>query len=146
MTNEEYMALAIKEADMAAAEGQKPFGVVVVDTDGNIVWKDHDRVRECHDPTAHGEVNAIRYLCRKMKTLSLSGFTFYTTSEPCPTCFSAMLKANVSRVIYGAKTIETASLPIPIEELNVRAKRPIQIVGGIFAKEALEQRNRLIAR
>ena len=120
--------------------------MIVVDPEGNIVWKDHDRQKELTDPTAHGEINAIRALCKKLNTFSLQGYTFYTTSEPCPTCLTGMIKARVSKNYYGAKTESTASLPIPAEELASRAKKyPIEVIGGILAEECLAQRKRLLS-
>src|SRR3989344_9698888 len=111
-TPEELMRLAMEEAELSVKKGNGPFAVVVVDQGGNIVWKDHDRQKELTDPTAHGEVNAIRYLCKKLNTFSLKGFSFYTTSEPCPTCMTCMIKAQVSHNYYGAKTEALASLPL----------------------------------
>jgi len=141
------MRLAMEEAEKAVADDNAPFGVVVVDQDGNVIWKDHDRVSEKCDPTAHGEVNAIRYLCPKLNRLSLKGFTFYTTSEPCPTCLTAMIKAQVSKSYFGAKTEKTASLPISAEELASRSKKyPIEVVGGILENESLAQRERLLKK
>lgn len=143
MTPENCMHLAMVEAETAVKEGNAPFGVVVADPQGNIVWKDHDRVNEKTDPTAHGEINAIRALCGKLKSLSLKGYTFYTTSEPCPTCLTAMIKAQVSRNFYGAKTEATASLPIPAEELAARAEKyPITVRGGLLEMECLTQRKK----
>ncbi len=49
------MRLALREAEKAVHRGNAPFGVVVVDPQGRIAWKDHDRVNELTDPTAHGE-------------------------------------------------------------------------------------------
>lgn len=136
------MRLALEEAELAVSEGNAPFGCVVVDKQGSVVAKDHDRVKENVDPTAHGEVNAIRSLCKQLNTTSLEGYTFYTTSEPCPTCMSSMIKAKVSAVFYGAKTEETASLPIPAEFIASKSlKYPISVLGGILAEEALKQRN-----
>lgn len=120
MTHEDYMKLALEEAKKAVEEGNAPFSVVVVDSDGKVVWKDHDRVNERTDPTAHGEINAIRSLCPKLGTLSLKGYTFYTTSEPCPTCLTDCIKAQVSNLYFGAETEPTASLPIKAEELAVK--------------------------
>lgn len=141
MTNEEYMRLAMGEAEIAVQEGNGPFAVVVVDANGEVVWKDHDRINELTNPTAHGEMNAIRNLCSTMKSLSLQGLTFYVTSEPCPMCLAAMVKAHVSRVYYGAKTETTASLPIPVEVMASYAKKyPIEVTGGILADECLAQR------
>lgn len=62
---EEYMRLAIEEAELSVKEGNGPFAVVVIDQSGNVIWRDHDRQKELTDPTAHGEINAIRYLYKK---------------------------------------------------------------------------------
>lgn len=146
MQHEEVMKLALEEAELAVREGNAPFACVVLDNNGSVAIKDHDRVKELTDPTAHGEVNAIRALCKRLNTLSLREYTFYTTSEPCPTCMTAMIKAKVQKVYYGAKTEETASLPIPAEAIAAKSlKHPISVTGGILASEALEQRTRLLA-
>jgi tRNA(Arg) A34 adenosine deaminase TadA len=133
MTAEDYMKFALEEAELSVKEGNGPFAVVVADSDGNIVWKDHDRQKELTDPTAHGEINAIRYLCKKLNSMSLQGYTFYTTSEPCPTCLTGMIKAQVSACFYGAKTESTASLPLSAELIASYAKKyPITVTGSIF--------------
>jgi tRNA(adenine34) deaminase len=145
MTHENYMELALEEAELAVRDGNAPFAVIVVDKSGNVICKDHDRVKETMDPTAHGEVNAIRALCKSLNTLNLREFTFYTTSEPCPTCLSAMIKAKVALNYYGAKTEATASLPMPAEELAKYAiKNPITVIGGILADECLAQRQKYL--
>lgn len=142
-TPEELMRMAMEEAELSVKEGNGPFAVIVVDPEGEVVWKDHDRQRELTDPTAHGEINAIRQLCKKLGTISLKGYTFVTTSEPCPTCLSAMIKAQVSKNYYGARTESTASLPLSAEYLATLSKKyPIQVVGGILVNEALAQRER----
>lgn len=146
MEPEDYMRLALDEVEIAVAEGNAPFAVVVVDSNNQVVLCEHDRVKEQMDPTAHGEVNAIRKLCGQFQTLSLEGYTFYTTSEPCPTCFSSMIKAHVSHSVYGAKTESTASLPISAEELAAKSlKHTISVRGGVLADVCLEQRSRLLA-
>lgn len=148
MKHEEYMLEALKEAELAVKDGNAPFGAVVVDlSTGNILWRDHDRVKERCDPTAHGEINAIRSLCSKLQTLSLKNVAFYTTSEPCPTCLSAMIKAKVPYSYYGAETESTASLPIKAVDIAKYAKKyPITVQGGILGQECLEQRQRLTVK
>jgi guanine deaminase len=145
MKHEDYMKLALTEAEKAVDEGNAPFSVVVVDIKGEVVWLDHDRVKEKTDPTAHGEINAIRALCLKMNTLSLQDYTFYTSSEPCPTCLTACIKAKVKQIYFGAETESTASLPIKAIDLAKLSKKyPITVIGGILANECLEQRERLL--
>jgi tRNA(Arg) A34 adenosine deaminase TadA len=144
MTHEDYMKEAMKEADIAVSGGNAPFGVVVVDNDsGEIICREYDRVKECWDPTAHGEINAIRKLCKDRNTLSLANTTFYTTSEPCPTCLTGMIKAKVPINYYGAETEVTASLPIKAKDLAAHSKKyPIKVNSGVLAQECLEQRNK----
>jgi len=73
MTHEDYMREAMAVADIAVKNVNAPFGVVVVDNQtGKIIHREYDRVKEYCDPTAHGEINAIRALCQERKTLSLS--------------------------------------------------------------------------
>lgn len=147
MNPEDYIREAMKEADQAVLEGNTPFGVVVTDPQGQIIWRDHDRVKELTDPTAHGEINAIRSLCQKLKTLSLKNYTFYTTSEPCPTCLTACIKAKIKEIYYGAPTEPDASLPIPATELATRSQKfPIKVSGGILEHECLVQRNNYEAK
>jgi tRNA(adenine34) deaminase len=146
MKPEEIMKTALAEAEKAVHEGNAPFACIVTDQEGVVVLKEHDRVNEYMDPTAHGEVNAIRALCKKLNTLSLRDYIFYTTSEPCPGCMASMIKAKVPRVYYGAKTEATASLPIAAETIGEQAKKyPITVTGGILADKCLEQRTRLLA-
>ncbi len=142
MSDEAYMRLAIEEAELAVSEGNAPFSCVVADESGNIILKEHDRVKELTDPTAHGEVNAIRKLCLDRNSLSLEDCIFFTTSEPCPTCLSSLIKAKVQKVVYGCKTEKNASLPIPAEKLASYANKKIEVFGGVLEKECLGQRNR----
>jgi len=146
MKPEEIMKIALAEAEKAVHEGNAPFACIVTDQEGIVVLKEHDRVNEYMDPTAHGEVNAMRILCKKLNALSLRDYTFHTTSEPCPGCMASMIKAKVAQVYYGAKTESTASLPIAAESIAEQAKKyPITVTGGILADECLEQRTRLLA-
>jgi tRNA(Arg) A34 adenosine deaminase TadA len=145
MNHENYIREAMKETLNATKTGNAPFGVVVVNSAGKIIWRDHDRVKEQMDPTAHGEINAIRGLCKTMNTLSLSGCIFYTTSEPCPTCLTGCMKAKVSKIVYGCDTELTASLPLKATDLVKKFKKyKFEILGGILADECLKQREKFI--
>ncbi len=96
-----FMRMAIEEARAAIAEGNKPFGALVV-RDGQVLARAHNLVESDHDPTAHGEVAAIRAACRALRSASLDGATLYTTCEPCLMCTSAIRWAGIARVVIGA--------------------------------------------
>lgn len=87
-----------------------PFGTVVVDRKKEVVGSGHNIVLFKHDPTAHGEIEAIRDACRKLKTHDLSGCTLYTTAYPCPMCMSAIMWANIDKVVYLSSVDDTNDL------------------------------------
>ncbi len=58
------MAVALKNAEIAVSRGQTPSGAAVVDSGGQLVGEGHNRVRADLDPTAHGEIVAIRAASR----------------------------------------------------------------------------------
>lgn len=102
-----YMQLAIKEAYKGINAGHGgPFGAVIV-KDGKVISKGHNHVVANNDPTCHGEVDAIRKACKKLKTFDLSGCEIYTTGYPCPMCMCAILWANIDKVYYGCNTTDT---------------------------------------
>lgn len=77
-----------------------PFGAIIV-KDNSIVSFGNNQVLKMNDPTAHGEIVAIREACRVLNTHDLSGCTLYTTGYPCPMCLGAILWANIDKVYYG---------------------------------------------
>lgn len=100
-----YMELAIKEAREGIEQGDGgPFGCVIV-KNGKVVGKGHNMVLACNDPTAHGEIEAIRDACNGLGTYDLSGCELYTTHFPCPMCNGAIRWANIKKV-YAGCTIE----------------------------------------
>jgi tRNA(Arg) A34 adenosine deaminase TadA len=78
-----------------------PFGAVVV-KNGRIVGEGSNRVLATRDPSAHGEIVAIRDACRRLRTHDLSGCILYTSAECCGMCYSAAFWARISRVYFGA--------------------------------------------
>ncbi len=79
-----------------------PFAAVVV-REGQIVGEGVNTVTARHDPTAHGEVNAIRAACKALDSFSLAGCKLYTSCEPCPMCLAACYWARLDAIYYGAQ-------------------------------------------
>ena len=101
MGDEAWMAEALREAELAAREGEIPVGCVIV-RDGAIIARGHNLREQTGDPTAHAEVVAIRRAAQALGCWKLSGCTMYVTLEPCPMCAGAISQARISRLIYGA--------------------------------------------
>jgi tRNA(Arg) A34 adenosine deaminase TadA len=98
------IALAVRNVE-AGAGG--PFAAVVV-RDGKIVGEGANSVTAGNDPTAHGEVNAIRAACAALGTFSLAGCELYTSCEPCPMCLAACYWARLEAIYYGASAADAA--------------------------------------
>lgn len=99
-----FMRMALGQAQMAVTKEQTPFGAVVVDKTGRLVGKGHNHVRSDLDPTAHGEVVAIRNAWRRAgKWQNLTGGTLYTSCEPCLLCSFVIAQIGFSRVVFAAR-------------------------------------------
>ena len=60
-----------------------------------------NRVTKNNDPTAHGEIVAIRNACKNLNDFHLKGCELYTSCEPCPLCLSAIYWARIDKVYYA---------------------------------------------
>ncbi len=118
--NEKFMKLAVKEArkNIKTMEGG-PFGACIV-KNGRVISLARNTVLKS-DACAHAEVNAIRKASRKIKSFDLSGCIIYSTTEPCPMCFSAIHWAKIKAVIYGT-TISDAK-KIGFNELTISCRK-----------------------
>jgi guanine deaminase len=106
--NLEFMRRAIALATQNVTSGAGgPFAAVVV-RQGQIVGEGVNTVTAAHDPTAHGEVNAIRAACKALDSFSLAGCKLYTSCQPCPMCLAACYWARLDAVYYGAKAADAA--------------------------------------
>ncbi len=84
-----------------------PFAALIV-RDGQVVGEGVNTVTATHDPTAHGEVNAIRAACKSLGTFTLAGCQLYTSCEPCPMCLAASYWARIDAIYYGASAADAA--------------------------------------
>ena len=97
----DYMQLALRQARLAAEEGETPVGAVLV-KDGQVIAAAHNRRESDHDPTAHAELLCMRQAAKALGDWRLRGCTLYVTLEPCPMCAGAMVMSQLGRCVYGA--------------------------------------------
>ena len=102
----EFMKKAIELSIENINKGGGPFGCVIV-KDNKIIAEGSNKVTTTNDPTAHGEIVAIREACKKLNDFSLKGCELYSTCEPCPMCLSAIYWARINKIYY-ANTREDA--------------------------------------
>jgi tRNA(Arg) A34 adenosine deaminase TadA len=106
--NPEFLRRAIALAvNNVQSGGGGPFAALIT-RDGKIVGEGVNTVTTSQDPTAHGEVNAIRAACRALGTFTLAGCELYTSCEPCPMCLAASYWARLDAIYYGASAADAA--------------------------------------
>jgi len=106
--NPEFLRRAIALATQnVESGGGGPFAAVIV-RQGRIVGEGVNTVTTSNDPTAHGEVNAIRAACKALGTFTLAGCELYTSCQPCPMCLSACYWARLDAIYYGANAADAA--------------------------------------
>ena len=96
----EFMKKAIELSIESVNSGGGPFGCVIVKND-KIISEGSNKVTSSNDPTAHGEIVAIREACKKINNFSLNGSELYSTCEPCPMCLSAIYWARIDKIYYA---------------------------------------------
>ncbi len=103
MAKPSYMALALEEAEAAAAAGEVPVGAVLVEAAaGAVLARAHNRVEELSDPTAHAELLVIQAAARQLGLKRLTAADLYVTLEPCAMCAQAIAFARLRRLYFGA--------------------------------------------
>ncbi len=132
------MSLAIDEA----RKGDFPFGAVIV-RDGQVIARGRNLGRTNGDPTAHGEMMAIRHCLADHASAALRGSTLYTSGEPCAMGMGAILWCHLGRLVFAASVQQLATKidQIMISSAEIAAKAPfapITITGGVLADEAMQ--------
>ena len=95
-----FMLKAIELSIKSAETIGGPFGCVIV-KDNKIISEGSNKVTSMNDPTAHGEIVAIREACLKLNTFNLSGCELYSSCEPCPMCLSAIYWSHINKIFYA---------------------------------------------
>ncbi len=135
--DERFMRMALDEARQA----DHPFGTVIV-RDGQIRARGRNLGRTNDDPTAHGEMVAIRRCLADHGSAVLKGATLYTSGEPCVMCMGAIIWCGFGRLVFAASVPQIGQRmnQIMITSSEIAAKAPflpIKITGGVLADEAV---------
>ena len=135
--DERFMRMALEEA----RHGDYAFGCVIA-RDNEVIARGHNLGKTNDDPTAHGEMVAIRRCLADRGSAALRGATLYTSGEPCVMCMGAIVWCGLGRLVFAASVLQISSLMnqimITSAEVGNRAKwDPIKITGGVFADEAI---------
>lgn len=121
MNNEDYMQMAIEEAQRAATLDEVPIGAVVVYepidpatrrplAEPRVIARACNLRETTRDPAGHAEFLALKQAAVELDAWRLTGCTVYVTLEPCIMCAGLMHQSRVDRCVYGAPDPKAGAL------------------------------------
>ena len=142
--HERFMRIALQDAAKAGAEGNQAVGSIIVRGDA-IVARGRNLVNSTNDPTAHAETVAIREAGATLGNVDFSGYTLYTTFEPCPMCCGAILASGISTIVMGGRPEPSQGRwdSYTLEKLIEMAEwtDKVEVVTGVLTQECVDIRN-----
>ena len=133
--HDEFMRLALDEAERAPEHGDVPIGAVVVRR-GEVLATAHNERELRQDPTAHAEFLALQLAARTLGSWRVLDAAIYVTLEPCAMCAGAIVLARVPRVIYVTTDPKAGAAGSVLDVLaEPRLNHRPQVAGGLLADE-----------
>lgn len=130
---ENWINLALEEAQQAALESEVPVGAVAV-LDGRLIARNHNRSVQLRDPTAHAEILVLRSAGEAQANYRLNGLEIYVTLEPCSMCCGALIWSRVSRLVFGARDEKAGAVYSRVSLLRPGLfNHNVEVVEGVLA-------------
>jgi tRNA(adenine34) deaminase len=136
---EELVQRAMALAAETATEGNLPFAALLIDSSGTIVIEAKNTVNSTKNAAAHAEINLLFQSSKKLMTNDLSDYAIVSNAASCPMCATALIKAKIVNYYYGALNENRMVPNITMSDVIDRTPFPINVHGGILAKECAEQ-------
>jgi tRNA(Arg) A34 adenosine deaminase TadA len=146
LKHERYLRRALEVARKARANGNHPFGALLVSQTGEVLLEAENTVVTERDVTGHAETNLVRNASKRLRKEVLETSTLYTSTEPCAMCSGAIYWSGISRVVFAlseeslleltGSNEENPTMHLPCREVLSRGQRPIEILGPLLEDEA----------
>jgi tRNA(adenine34) deaminase len=131
------MGAALDEARLATLHGDVPVGALVVDPDGAVIGRGHNRREVDADPLGHAELAALREAAAVMGSWRLDGCTLVVTLEPCTMCAGALVQARIATLVYGADDAKAGAVVSLFDAVrDPRLNHTPVVVRGVRAEES----------
>jgi tRNA(Arg) A34 adenosine deaminase TadA len=145
--DERRLRRAFALAAEARAEGNHPFGCLLVSAAGEVLGERRNAgVLPVAARTIHAETELARAASREHSPAQLRDCTLYTSAEPCAMCAGTIYWAGIGRVVYGLSERELKSitgdhpdnptLDLPCREVFARGQFAVEVVGPALVEEA----------
>ena len=144
--DEHFLRRSFDVARRAPANGNHPFGAILVDRNRNVLIEAENGYMPAHDGTAHAERLLATQACTTLSPDTLRQATLYSSAEPCAMCAGAIYWAGIGRLVYGLSEHrlravtgnhpENPTLDLPCREVFKSGQRPTEVIGPMLEDEA----------
>ena len=135
MLHQDWMRLALIQAQTAFEQGEVPIGAVVVHN-GQVIAVAHNEKEQRNDPTAHAEVLAIQRATKVLGSWRLTDAILYVTLEPCPMCAGAIVQSRLKQIVYGPADLKGGATGSVMNVLEYNFwNHKVDIVAGVLEEE-----------
>ena len=117
----QHLRRCVELAAEALEAGDKPFGSVLVDADGNMMKEDRNRDNTV-DATYHPEIAVAKWAAQNMTSEARAEAVVYTSGEHCAMCSAAHAWAGLGRIVYVSSSKQLGEW---MEEMGVKSSSPI---------------------
>jgi len=131
-----HLRRCVELAREGLADGDEPFGSVLVDANGVVRFEDRNRVKD-GDETRHPEFEAAKWSAGNLTAAERAGATVYTSGEHCAMCSAAHAWMGLGRIVYAVSTeqlvgwlTEWGVPPAPVRPLAIQEVAPGVPVDG----------------
>ena len=140
---------AFAVAERSRANGNHPFGAILVGPAGEVLIETENSLMPDRDMTAHAERLLATAASKKFDPEFLAECTMYSSAEPCAMCAGAVYWVGIGRVVYGLSEArlkqmtgnhpENPTLFLPCRTVFAAGQRKIDVVGPLLEDEAAAQ-------
>lgn len=134
-SDEDYMQLALQEAQKAMEKDEVPIGAIVV-LQGKIIAKGYNQVELMNDSTAHAEIIALTTAFNYLGSKYLPEAVLYVTVEPCLMCSGALYWSKIGKIVFGAYDDKNSYRKSTGNNNPFHPKT--EIVGGVLENECAQ--------
>lgn len=133
--DEQYMKLALMQAQKAAKLGEVPIGCIIVHED-RVIGRGYNRRNTDKSTLSHAEITAIRRASKKLEDWRLENCTLYVTLEPCQMCAGAIVQARIPQVVIGAMNPKAGCAGSILNILEMKEfNHQVQVTRGVLEED-----------
>ena len=96
-----HLKRCVELAAEAVDAGDQPFGSMLVDANGAVLFEDRNRTSG-GDQTRHPEFALARWAAEHLSPTERAECTVYTSGEHCPMCSAAHAMVGLGRIVFAS--------------------------------------------